>query len=336
MNIAALKLSLILLGLSWLLKFQAWRHPKYRERLKEKNLTAQFIARDEEIGRWFQFEDGRITSGGGVLRGRRRHGRLQERRGRRRPPDAADQLARPDQRAEGIPADRRRRGRPRQLVRADRDDGAVGRLQARHQDAGRLDALLQHDERRAGVRHCAGRQDRAHDADRLRRQRPAALDHRGEGPEAHAAAQDDAGAAWPKRQVDRLFARSSALSDEARRLRSERRAQSAEPRQVRLRPHLVGRGADDRLQRDQAAEARARPRRHRGVAWLAPHLGQHRLLPVGAVPLHQRGRHDARPPQSRIHGRAGTGARCITGATRCASASRRLTARSKTVCRTAT
>ena len=67
MNIAAPKLSLILLGLSWLLKFQAWRHPKYRARIKEKNLTAQFMARDEEIGRWFKFEDGRVTSGGGVL-----------------------------------------------------------------------------------------------------------------------------------------------------------------------------------------------------------------------------------------------------------------------------
>ena len=39
MNLGALKLSLILFGLSLLLKFQAWRHPAYRERLKEKNLT---------------------------------------------------------------------------------------------------------------------------------------------------------------------------------------------------------------------------------------------------------------------------------------------------------
>ena len=66
MNFTALKLSLILLGLSWLLKLQAWRHPKYRARLKERNLTAQFMARDEEIGRWFRFENGRIASGRGV------------------------------------------------------------------------------------------------------------------------------------------------------------------------------------------------------------------------------------------------------------------------------
>src|SRR5882672_2633092 len=66
MNLGALKLSVILFGLSLLMKFQAWRHPVYRARLKEKNLTAQFIARDEEIGRWFRFQDGRLTSGFGV------------------------------------------------------------------------------------------------------------------------------------------------------------------------------------------------------------------------------------------------------------------------------
>ena len=66
MNLGALKLSIILFGLSLLLKFQAWRHPAFRERLKEKNLTGQFIARDEEIGRWFKIEDGRVTSGAGI------------------------------------------------------------------------------------------------------------------------------------------------------------------------------------------------------------------------------------------------------------------------------
>ena len=128
------------------------------------------------------------------------------------------------------------------------------------------------------------------------------LDHRGARHQAHAAAQDHARPARPELQVDRLFARPAALSDEARRLRSERRAQSAKPRQVRLRAHLLGRGAEHRLRRDQAAEAHARPGLHRGLARLAPHLGQHRLLPLGAVPLLQRDRHDARPPQSRFVG----------------------------------
>ena len=197
-------------------------------------------------------------------------------------------------------------------------------------------ALLQHDQWRAGLRLRQGRQDHPHDADRPRRRRRRVVDHRGARREAHAAAQDHAGAARAEREVDRLFARPAALSDEAGRLRSERRAQSAEPRQVRLRAHLLGGGARARHRRDQAPEARPRSRRDRGVARLAPHLGQCRLLPLGAVPLRQRDRHDARPPQSRSAGKAGTGARCITGATRCASASRRPTARSRTACRTAT
>src|SRR6185312_7651110 len=68
MNLGALKLALILFGLSLLVKFQAWRHPAYRARLKEKNLTAQFIAKDEEIGRWFKFQNGKVSSGSGVLK----------------------------------------------------------------------------------------------------------------------------------------------------------------------------------------------------------------------------------------------------------------------------
>ena len=155
------------------------------------------------------------------------------------------------------------------------------------------------------------------------------------GLEAHAAAQDHARAARAECEIDRLFARPAALSDEARRLRSQRRAQSAEPRQVRLRAHLLGRGARPRRRRDQAAQAHLWSRRDRGVARLASHLGQHRLLPLRAVPLRQRDRLRAciTIPTA---GKAGTGARCTTGATRCASASRRPTARSRTACRTAT
>ncbi len=228
---------------------------------------------------------------------------VQERHHRRGPADAADQLAAADQRPEGLRPVGRRTGRPHQLVRADRDDEPVGRPQGRHPHGGRLHALLQHDQRRAGLHLRQGRQDHPHDADRPRRRRRRVVDHRGQGREAHAAAQDDAGAAWPEREVDHLFARPPALSDEAGRLRSERRAQSAEPRQVRLRAHLLGGGDQARHRRDQAPEARARPRRDRGVARLAPHLGQCRLLPLGAVPLRQRDRHDARAPQSRQLGR---------------------------------
>src|SRR3954467_14254126 len=68
MNLGTIKLSIILFGLSLLLKFQAWRHPAHRDRLKEKNLTGQFIARDGERGPWCKIQEGRVTSGMGVLK----------------------------------------------------------------------------------------------------------------------------------------------------------------------------------------------------------------------------------------------------------------------------
>jgi molybdopterin guanine dinucleotide-containing S/N-oxide reductase-like protein len=65
MSLATVKLSGILWGLSQLLTFQARRHPEFRERLKERNMVLQILARDEETGRWFRFHDGRLTSGAG-------------------------------------------------------------------------------------------------------------------------------------------------------------------------------------------------------------------------------------------------------------------------------
>src|SRR4051812_20895352 len=66
MSVSTLKLSTILLGLSQMLKYKARRHPKFAARLKERNLIAQIMTRDEEIGRWFEFRDGRIRSGAGL------------------------------------------------------------------------------------------------------------------------------------------------------------------------------------------------------------------------------------------------------------------------------
>ncbi len=111
----------------------------------------------------------------------RRQADVQERRDRRRPADAADQLAQPDQRAEGFRPHRRRAGRPHQLVRADRHAEPVGRHEDRHEARRRHHALLQHDQRRPGVRLRQGRQDRAHDADRPHRGRRAVVDHRRPG-----------------------------------------------------------------------------------------------------------------------------------------------------------
>src|SRR5581483_10607282 len=63
-----LKLKVILFGLALLMKFAGWRYPAFAARLKEHDLLAQFKTRDEEIGRWFSFSRGRITSGVGAVK----------------------------------------------------------------------------------------------------------------------------------------------------------------------------------------------------------------------------------------------------------------------------
>lgn len=62
MNIIGIKFSLILWGLAQLLRFVALRYPKFRERLRERDLVAQIVARDEGIGRWIEFRKGTIRS----------------------------------------------------------------------------------------------------------------------------------------------------------------------------------------------------------------------------------------------------------------------------------
>ena len=61
-----LKLSIILFALPLALKLVARRHPAFAARLKQRNLVAQFTARDERIGRWISFRDGRIATGHGM------------------------------------------------------------------------------------------------------------------------------------------------------------------------------------------------------------------------------------------------------------------------------
>src|SRR5450756_777817 len=59
------KFALILFALTQLLRFVAWRHPRFAARLKERNLVAQIKARDEGTGRWIDIRDGKIRSGAG-------------------------------------------------------------------------------------------------------------------------------------------------------------------------------------------------------------------------------------------------------------------------------
>jgi trimethylamine-N-oxide reductase (cytochrome c) len=65
MSYATLKFSTVLFGLAQALKLTARQYPVFAARLKERNLVAQLIARDEEVGRWFQIGDGRVRSGAG-------------------------------------------------------------------------------------------------------------------------------------------------------------------------------------------------------------------------------------------------------------------------------
>jgi molybdopterin guanine dinucleotide-containing S/N-oxide reductase-like protein len=65
MSLATVKLSTILWGLSQLITYKAKRHPEYRERLRERNMVLQVLARDEEVGRWYRFHGGNLTTGSG-------------------------------------------------------------------------------------------------------------------------------------------------------------------------------------------------------------------------------------------------------------------------------
>jgi trimethylamine-N-oxide reductase (cytochrome c) len=59
-------LSFILYFLKWHLRIACWRSPEFAKRLKEKNLVAQFKIADDSDGRYFEFENGKITSKSGL------------------------------------------------------------------------------------------------------------------------------------------------------------------------------------------------------------------------------------------------------------------------------
>jgi len=66
MKLADIKLSIILFGLPQLLRWTAWRHPSFKNRLKERNFTAQIKVKDNSVGRHITFKDGRIRSRSGI------------------------------------------------------------------------------------------------------------------------------------------------------------------------------------------------------------------------------------------------------------------------------
>ena len=66
MSLSTVKFSTILLGFSQVLKFSARRYPKFQERLRERDLIAQMVARDEQVGRWYEIRGGKVRSRKGI------------------------------------------------------------------------------------------------------------------------------------------------------------------------------------------------------------------------------------------------------------------------------
>jgi trimethylamine-N-oxide reductase (cytochrome c) len=58
--------SITLFGLHKLMQFTVRRHPSFRDRLREKNFTAQIKLKDNSQGRYFTFKDGNISSESGI------------------------------------------------------------------------------------------------------------------------------------------------------------------------------------------------------------------------------------------------------------------------------
>jgi hypothetical protein len=61
-----MKFSVILWGIPQAMRTVAAIYPEFAERLKEKNLTAQFRVADKELGRWIKLENGKISSSSGI------------------------------------------------------------------------------------------------------------------------------------------------------------------------------------------------------------------------------------------------------------------------------
>ncbi|OIR03514.1 pyrogallol hydroxytransferase large subunit [mine drainage metagenome] len=66
MRSADVKFSVVLWGLLQAVRLMARRHPKFAERLAEKNFTAQMRTKDNAVARYFTFKNGKVISGRGL------------------------------------------------------------------------------------------------------------------------------------------------------------------------------------------------------------------------------------------------------------------------------
>ena len=61
-----MRFSLILWGMVQAMRLTRLQYSEFRERLKQRNVTAQFKLQDNSRGRWVRIENGRISSGSGI------------------------------------------------------------------------------------------------------------------------------------------------------------------------------------------------------------------------------------------------------------------------------
>ena len=61
-----MNLSLLLWGIPQAMRAAAKVYPAYADRLKERNLIAQFRLRDRPEGRWIQLDGGKVRTGKGL------------------------------------------------------------------------------------------------------------------------------------------------------------------------------------------------------------------------------------------------------------------------------
>jgi molybdopterin guanine dinucleotide-containing S/N-oxide reductase-like protein len=64
--LANMTLSMIFLGIKLVIEWTAMTHPSFKNRLKEKNFTAQMKVKDNSVGRYFIFTDGKMISKSGI------------------------------------------------------------------------------------------------------------------------------------------------------------------------------------------------------------------------------------------------------------------------------
>ncbi|MCJ7596076.1 MAG: molybdopterin-dependent oxidoreductase [Desulfobacterales bacterium] len=66
LSIEKTKLKIMLFGLLQLLKLRARKYPSFKNRLKEKNCIVQIKVKDDSVGRYYAFQDGKIISKGAI------------------------------------------------------------------------------------------------------------------------------------------------------------------------------------------------------------------------------------------------------------------------------